>query len=70
MKNQEPNLCPNCPLKPYVDDVKQESWCRVPNDESNIKICARLRALSEEDPNLPKCPYYKNESLIPFFSLG
>lgn len=68
MKNNEPKLCPGCPLRRWLPQVKRDSWCNVPNDESAVQLCARLRALSQEDPSLPKCPHYpKNETLTAYF---
>jgi len=66
-RDQEPRLCPNCPLRPWLSEVKKESWTNEPNNEIDLKLCMRLRALSITNPRLPKCPYYpKTEDMSLF----
>ena len=63
-KNHQPRLCPRCPLRRYLHEVKQKSWTRERNHESDLKLCMRLRALSARNPHLPECPHYpKSEDI-------
>jgi len=55
-KNGEPNLCPNCALAPiFLHEVKKESWTNQPTENSNLKLCSRMRALAREHGILYLC---------------
>jgi hypothetical protein len=61
----EPQLCPECPLRMLLPDIKRRSWTQEPEKPSNVQLCRRLRAEARKWPGL-SCPYYKNESLLFF----
>jgi len=61
----EPQLCPECPLRMLLPDIKRQSWTQEPEKPSPMQMCRRLRAEAKKWPGL-SCPYYENESLLFF----
>jgi hypothetical protein len=61
----EPQLCPSCPLRVLLPNIKRESWTQEKEKPSSVQLCRRLRAEARKYRTL-SCPYYKNESLITF----
>lgn len=60
-------MCPRCPLRYLVSEVRRESWLKIPNGEADLKLCMRLRAMSANNPRLPECPHYpRTEDLARF----
>ena len=61
-KKDEARLCPDCPLVPYFyDEALRESWTNQRNDDdanTNLKICARMRALARQHGNLYLCRHF------------
>ena len=65
MVNDEPKLCPDCPLICLLQDVKRRSWTPDPERPTAAQVCRRLRAEAMRYPDL-ECPYYKGETLLRF----
>jgi len=65
MRKDEPQLCPECPLRMLLPDIKRQSWTQEPEKPSPMQLCRRLRAEARKWPGL-SCPYFKNESLLSF----
>lgn len=63
----EPQLCPSCPLRVLLPNIKRESWTQEKEKPSAVQLCRRLRAEAKKYHAL-SCPYYKNESLVAFMS--
>jgi len=61
-KKDEARLYPDCPLIPYFyDEALKESWTNQRNDDdanTNLKICARMRAVAREHGTLYLCRHF------------
>jgi len=48
-KTEEPGLCSDCPLLAlFGSEVEKESWNNQPAEDTNLKLCARLRAAARK----------------------
>ena len=71
---QEPKLCPDCPLKGWIPEVKQrlkdKQMTRIKDDPSNLRICMELRKLAKEYRFGPPwtCQYYPESEDMQFFT--
>jgi len=52
----EPKLCPNCPFVAiFRDEVEKQSYTNQPAEDTNLKLCSRLRALARQHGILHLC---------------
>lgn len=67
-KGKEPKLCPDCPMKGWVEEAKRRIRERgyklnFNNEASNLKLCMELRRISKEKWLAP-CPHFpESESM-------
>jgi len=63
-RNDEARLCPDCSLIPlFWHEVKKESWLKESSLENhtantNLELCARMRALAREHGLLYLCRHF------------
>ena len=65
MVNDEPKLCPDCPLLVLLRHIKRQSWTQDPERPTTVQLCRRLRAEARKHLDLD-CPHYAHETLISF----
>lgn len=59
MKKEEPKLCSGCPLVDlFLSEVKKQSWNNQPAEDTNLKLCARLRAAAQKHGIKNGCKHF------------
>jgi len=69
---EEPKLCPDCPLKGWVQEakagIKEKQFIRVKDEPTNLRICMELRKIAREIGL--GCEYYpESESMLMYVNV-